>query len=141
MALDSSLLFLDEPSAGLDPIIGRLSFRQLISSCATEMAEAPRSPRECRSRTGANRDGYLCWFTSSNTGVANRTREEEQVPALASLQWIPRGGERWHGGVRLRCAGITPDRVTTKLRRFSVWSNICAPRLVQRICCFFSIRH
>src|SRR5271165_2390086 len=38
------------------------------------------------------------WFTSSNTGVANRTREEEQVPALASLQWIPRGGERWLAG-------------------------------------------
>jgi phospholipid/cholesterol/gamma-HCH transport system ATP-binding protein len=39
MALDSSLLFFDEPSAGLNPIIGRLSFRQLISSCATEMAK------------------------------------------------------------------------------------------------------
>jgi hypothetical protein len=30
--------------------------------------------------------------------VANRTREEEQVPALASLQWIPRRGERWLAG-------------------------------------------
>ena len=27
--------------------------------------------------------------------MAERTRQEEQVPALASLQRIPRGGERW----------------------------------------------
>jgi hypothetical protein len=60
-----------------------------------EMTQAlARSPREGRSGTGVNRDGHLRWFASSNTGVANRTREEEQVPAWASLQRIPGGGER-----------------------------------------------